>query len=332
MTSFDVVRRQWWVIVLALVLTCTAALIYIALAAPTYRATAKIVVGQGGVLPAPQLATSQPLTQTMSELLQSQTVATRAATIASLDTRPEQILDHLSVSNRPDAAVLVVDYKDSSRQRAVRTLSALSRAFVAVVSERLGTGAGTDTQVPARATIFDAAHALDDPVAPRPLLAVGAALVAGLGLGLLLATLREGPPARQSLNSPRDLSSPVISLQVSGTRTDAATSGESRLSASPGSCASTGRRVAITRSREPCNDAVLDQPGHSNSAVLTTGGPLTIASINATGCPPSWPSRETRLGSTKRSASRTRFATSSSRPVEAPTDGPCSGARSPSAV
>jgi receptor protein-tyrosine kinase len=200
----SVLRRQWWVVGIALALAIGGAVAYIQLKRPVYQASMKIVVGQGRTVLGPVVTQSpQPLTQTMTELLQSDVVARRVISDLGLTLAPNQLIDHVGVTVKPDTSVLGVTYQDTDRARATRILTDLGTVFVTLVNQQLGQPALTRTGIattpaqqanqpePVTATIFDPAHADPGKVSPRPKLTLAIAAVLGLALGGLGAFVRD---------------------------------------------------------------------------------------------------------------------------------------------
>jgi capsular polysaccharide biosynthesis protein len=179
-------HREWWLAAVSLFVAVAAALVYVTVTPPTYRATAKIVILQGGSLVAPEGPSSLSLTQTLSEILRSQTVVDQSLQSSGIDLSPEKVLEQLQVTNVPDASVLVVNYEDRDPRRASALLAAVTRAFATTVEQRLDTPT-SEPGVRISARTLDEAHTLPYPVAPRRRLIVVVAAVLGLGLGLLLA-------------------------------------------------------------------------------------------------------------------------------------------------
>jgi Mrp family chromosome partitioning ATPase len=200
-----VLRRQWWVVAAVLALAIGGAVAYVKLKQPVYASSMKLVVGQGPAVLGPNATQSaQPLTQTMTELLESDVVARRVIRDLNLNLAPNQLIDRVSVTTRPDTSVLDVRYEDTNRGRATRVLRHLGVVFVQLVDQQLSRPStptvtnGTTATAPSQpgpervtATVFDPAHPLPGKVSPRPVLTLAIAAILGLGLGILAAFLRD---------------------------------------------------------------------------------------------------------------------------------------------
>ena len=194
-----VVRRQWWVTLIVVVVALGAAALYVARATPVYSASSKVFVGQGQTLFTPGVSVDYvALTSTISSLLQSNVVAEGAIKDLGLHTTPTALLNNLNVTAQPDGAVLTVSYNDTNRNRAVRVLSEIGSVFTTLVNTRLTshpaappTTAQPQTSQPVSAAVFDPAHADPGQVSPHRTRAVAIAIVLGLVGGIVLAFLRD---------------------------------------------------------------------------------------------------------------------------------------------
>lgn len=196
----DVIRRRKW-IVLGVWLACIGAAVAVSvLQDKQYRATTRLVVGQGtGVVAAGQSNAVRPLTATMAKLVKTNVVADNV--IANLrlpaTVSPEDLLARISVSIDPETAVLDISVVWSEKERATQIVQEIGLVFSQLVKERFGqpgTAAsiqGAIAELPVTVTIFDPARADEFAVSPRPVRNVGAAIVLGLIFGLLAAFLRD---------------------------------------------------------------------------------------------------------------------------------------------
>jgi uncharacterized protein involved in exopolysaccharide biosynthesis len=95
-------KRHLWLIVLV-VATALAATAFVTFRQDSvYRATMKVVVAQSGGTSQPDIG-SQKLSQTMTNLLESDVVATEVIRRLDLDTTPHALLKDLNVSFKPDS-------------------------------------------------------------------------------------------------------------------------------------------------------------------------------------------------------------------------------------
>jgi tyrosine-protein kinase len=229
----QILRRQVWSIVLAVVAVVIAISLYSINKTPVYRGSEGIVVGQGGGIFQPEFGTSvEPFTLTMSNLLRSHIVAENVIRNLNLSTTPDALLADLKVTTKPSSSVLEVTYDSTSKARALAVLRSVGTVFSTLVDRKLGsqalqgtggagtggagtggTGTGTGAQPqPITARVFDPAHLEPGRVAPRPGRDLLFGVVLGLAIGLALAFVRASFDDR--IQSSRDASeafgAPVI--------------------------------------------------------------------------------------------------------------------------
>ncbi len=189
-------RRQAWLIAVCLAAGLGAAAILLGMQQPVYRASTKIVVGQGGgILDPANSGSVDPLVQTMANLLKSDVVARRVIQDLGLSMEPRDLLRHLDVSTRPQTAVLAVRYDSPDKAEAVAILRETGSVFTALVS-RLGSvqptkpaDGATTAPLPVTARTFDPAHLEPGSVGPSALttLLIAGALAALVGAALAFA-------------------------------------------------------------------------------------------------------------------------------------------------
>jgi Mrp family chromosome partitioning ATPase len=183
------VKRQGWLVMLVLGLSILASYAVVASQKSVYRASTKIVVGQGGGQFQPILG-SQGLTLTMTNLFESEVVARQVIQNLGLQATTDDLLKQTHVTVRPDSSVLNISYDASSRQQAVRILSTYAAVYTKLVDNlRREKRNGPFALVDAR--VWDPPHALSDRVSPKPKKTIGFAAVLGLAVGLILAAVRE---------------------------------------------------------------------------------------------------------------------------------------------
>jgi receptor protein-tyrosine kinase len=192
----DVVRRQAWIVALAVAVALVVAAIAVHRATPMYRASMNLVVGQSGTTNSPPID-SLNLSQTMSGLIKSDVVASGVIDQLGLKKTPQSLEKKLGVTVQPSSSVLEVTYDAPSPAEAERVLAAYSSVLKRDVDAKLGTGrnrsslVGTTPTSVIFATVFDPPHASATAVSPHKTRTLLIALLLGLAVGLLLAFLRE---------------------------------------------------------------------------------------------------------------------------------------------
>jgi succinoglycan biosynthesis transport protein ExoP len=191
----QVLKRQAWVIVLVPVLAGSLAWFLSSRQTPVYRASMSIFVAQAGGGFQPILG-SQSLSQTMSNLLESDIVARQAIKDLNLNTTPDKLTKKLKVSFKPDSSVLDVSYDSTDKALAVAVLGRIANAYTRLVDEKLGvqtSGAQTGRQPLSIivAKVFDPPHLQKARVSPKPAKNLVFGIALGLVLGIILGVARE---------------------------------------------------------------------------------------------------------------------------------------------
>jgi succinoglycan biosynthesis transport protein ExoP len=220
-----VARRQGWLIVLVPAIALAAAAAIVTQQTPVHRASMDLVVAQSGGDVQPVIG-SQPLTQTMTNLLESSVVAQSVIDNLGLNVTPATMLKRIHVSTRPDSSVLEVSYDSTSRTEAVSVLSQIASVFTKLVDEKLGissTSGGFQTNGSKPlifATVFDPPHLEPGQVSPKPLRTLIFAGALGLLVGLGLAIARESldDRIRNKRDAQEAFGAPVIGSLPKGSR------------------------------------------------------------------------------------------------------------------
>ena len=183
--------RQAWVVAIVMVICVGAAAVYTRQEHPVYRATMKVVVGQADSFFQPDVANATEIyTQTMSDLVKSDVVATTVVDRLHMDIDPAVVINNLQVTTQPSAAVLQISYDDTDAARGQRTLEEVGSVFIEAVHDRLAPTFAEQGKPAISVTVFDPAHTLPGVVRPKPLLNLGGAAALGLVLGILAAVIR----------------------------------------------------------------------------------------------------------------------------------------------
>jgi succinoglycan biosynthesis transport protein ExoP len=185
-----VIRRRVLLIVLVALVTIGAAAAFTYRQPTLYRSAMKLVVGvQGGLFPTDVGNVADQFTQTMSDLLQSEIVASSAIRELGLSMSPQDLLARLHVTTKPDTAVLVVTFDDTDPARGRQILARVGTVFTRLVDESLSAQEKGNLAVSVK--VFNPSHVLPGQVQPKPLRNLAVAAMLGLILGLLAGFVRE---------------------------------------------------------------------------------------------------------------------------------------------
>jgi capsular polysaccharide biosynthesis protein len=185
--GFRVIRRRLRLIVLvAVMLTGLVAGLSLA-QTPTYEANIIILVGQEpGTTQTPvPVGDLNALTQTMTETVDSLTVAEAAIQQLDLQMTPGSLERNLSAERVPDSQLIRVSYTDTSPEQAQQIVNAVGDVFSEQVSR---TSASAN---PISATVWERAEVPGAPVDPNVARNTLIALIAGLLVGTGLAFILE---------------------------------------------------------------------------------------------------------------------------------------------
>ncbi len=188
----DVLRRRRLVFLIVFALTIGVAAVISYTVDPTYRASTKVVVGQGNSLFQPGLSGAiEPFTATMRDLAESVVVAERISDELDLNVGAGYVLHRLNVSYNPSTAVLDVETFGPSPEVALAIARAFGTVFPELVKERFGQQVEGSDQPPLTATVWDEAHVGLNPVKPQPIRNLVIAGSLGLILGIIAAFLAD---------------------------------------------------------------------------------------------------------------------------------------------
>jgi tyrosine-protein kinase len=185
-----IIRRRLLLIALVALVTIGAAAGLTYRQPTLYRSAMKLVVGvQGGLFPTDVGNVADQFTQTMSDLLQSEVVASSVIRDLNLNMSPQDLLSRLHVTTKPDTAVLVVTFDDTNRGRSRSILARVGTVFTSLVGKSLATQEKGNVAVSVK--VFNPSHLLPGRVQPKPVRNLAVAGMLGLILGLLAGFVRE---------------------------------------------------------------------------------------------------------------------------------------------
>lgn len=189
-----VLRRQWVVVVVGVLLGAAVGVVLIVRATPLYSSTARLFVStpggdsanaqmyQGGLF-------SQQRVKSYADLIKGSTVAERVLLRLGSDESPTVLMTQISATADPDSVILRVTATDADPLRAQQLAQTTAQVFTEYVGEL--ESSEDPARSPIRANIVDAASLPTSPVYPRPLITIGLGAIIGLLVGLAVAWLRE---------------------------------------------------------------------------------------------------------------------------------------------
>lgn len=193
--------------IIAVAITVFVALVMTLTSDDVYRGQMTLAVGTSDDVIAAEFGNeAQPIVNTVSQLLRSIVVAEAVVERRKLDVSPEEFLDRLQVTQKPDAAALEITYDAASRGEAVQVLNELVRVYEDRVKQ-----VGADIKLPAkdqgqgavprtlkvRARVFDPPYAAADPISPRPIRNLALAFILGLVIAGFRVAMVDATAARR---------------------------------------------------------------------------------------------------------------------------------------
>lgn len=199
-----VLRKQWRLIALCVLLAIGAAALATLQSTPLYRSGVTFFVSTPGE------DTSQAYT---GGLFSQQRVRSYADIVAGLSTaaavaeavpgvRVSEIVDSVTATVVPDTVLLEVTVTNASPLRAEQIAQGLADRFPGVITALESPEGGG--AAPIKVSVVERPTVANDPVSPRPVRNLGLALVLGLLLGIGLAVLRE--TLDNTVKNPDDIS------------------------------------------------------------------------------------------------------------------------------
>ncbi|WP_196073080.1 polysaccharide biosynthesis tyrosine autokinase [Nakamurella alba] len=181
------VRKNWWLILLAALLGAGAGVLYNSQATRIYASSITFYISTGdaaGDSTSPYQANQLALAKvaSYSELMSSDSLATMVIDKAGLDLSPGAVANKISTTSELNTVLLTATVTDANAQLAYDITTALSTEFEVLVN--------TVDRGEIKATVVSGPYANPNPVSPRENLNLALGVVAGLVLGLVLALLR----------------------------------------------------------------------------------------------------------------------------------------------
>lgn len=189
-----VLRRQWVLVLVGLVLGTCVGIFLVVRATPLYSSTVRLFVStpgsdtanaqmyQGGLF-------SQQRVTSYADLIKGSTVAEKVIARLGSDEAPASLVNQISATADPNSVILQVSVTDPSPARAQLLAQTTAEVFTEYVGEL--ESSEDPARSPIRAAIVDDANLPAGPVYPRPLITIGLGAIIGLLIGLAAAWLRE---------------------------------------------------------------------------------------------------------------------------------------------
>jgi capsular polysaccharide biosynthesis protein len=189
-TLLAVLRRGWFLIVISAATTVAVAGLYLSTSTPTYSASAEYLISprptgsandtyQAGLYVTGRMPS-------YAALATSASVADRVAAELRLPDSPDSLAAQVTASVPTDTTIVDIAASADDPERAQQLANSFGEQFAVAVRQLEGEGQNSVVRVTALAP----AQLPSSPVSPRRKLILAAALLLGLGVGVLAAVLR----------------------------------------------------------------------------------------------------------------------------------------------
>lgn len=190
----QVLRRRWITLVLTTLFAVLSALAYTLTATPQYQASTRLYVSAESGSTVTDLYQGNRLSQervlSYTQLIMGETLAQRTINRLKLDMNAASLKANVTAAAKPNTVLISVAVRDTSPVRARDIANGLSDEFVQMVRE-LETPPAMGAAPNARVVVEQRASMPAKPVTPKMARNLLAGLLAGFGLGVVFALLRD---------------------------------------------------------------------------------------------------------------------------------------------
>ena len=184
---FEALKKRWLMILsITLIATILSAALSFFVIKPEYEASTKVFIGkdesdsqgynQNDVL------MYQKLMKTYSEAIKTKDLVSRSLSGTSLDLKPSEVLNNLTVVSVTDTQILQIKYKSKNPQEAKTVIEEVSDEFIKTSKELVPNG---------NIQVIEAVELPQNPVSPNKKMNIAIAFLLGLMVGVGLAFLLE---------------------------------------------------------------------------------------------------------------------------------------------
>jgi capsular exopolysaccharide synthesis family protein len=189
---FRVARRHWWIVVASIFLALAVALVVNVKMPKTYAAEVTFFfttpnVATSDLYPASMF--SETRLKSYAALLTSDRIVGPLSAAPGVGITPAELVKQITAETVTDTVMLQVSVQDHSRDRALRTATALAPLFESVVGSL--ENATTPDKPTVRVDVVAGPSLMPAPVSPKPFNNLALAGLAGLIVGAGLAVIRE---------------------------------------------------------------------------------------------------------------------------------------------
>ena len=132
---YEALKKRWLMIVsITLIATIISAAISFFIIKPQYEASTKVFIGkddgEGQGYNQNDVLMYQKLMKTYSEAIKTKDLISRSLDETSIDIKPEQVLENLTVVSVADTQILQIKYKNTNPQEAKTVVAEVTKEFI----------------------------------------------------------------------------------------------------------------------------------------------------------------------------------------------------------
>lgn len=194
-TYVRILRKNWWLIIIFVLLGAGGATAYNLTSTPQYESDVTFYVSTptdaagGNAFQANQYAVAK--IESYSKLVTSDLLADRIISTTGLDLSPGAVASKLSASSDLNTVLITVTVRDALPERSLQIAEAVATEFGPLIDSLDNRTSESGVQGSAVRLVVTSGPTLNDgPVSPKERTNLALGLLAGLILGLLVATLR----------------------------------------------------------------------------------------------------------------------------------------------
>ena len=207
---YEALKKRWLMIVsITLIATIISAAISFFIIKPQYEASTKVFIGkddgEGQGYNQNDVLMYQKLMKTYSEAIKTKDLISRSLDETSIDIKPEQVLENLTVVSVADTQILQIKYKNTNPQEAKTVVAEVTKEFINTSKELVPNG---------NIKVIEEVKLPEAPISPNKKMNIAIAFLLGLmvsvGLALLLEFLDNTFKTKDQLE--RELDIPVLGV------------------------------------------------------------------------------------------------------------------------
>lgn len=184
---FEAIKKRWLIIVsITLIITIISAILSFFIIKPEYEASTRVFIGKDEMenqnYNQNDVLMYQKLMKTYSEIIKTKDLVSRGLEGVSLEIKPSEVLNNLTVITVSDTQILQIKYKSKNPEEAKTVVEGIYNEFIKTSKEVVPNG---------NIKVIEEVEVPENPVSPNKKMNILIALVLGIIIGVGLALLLE---------------------------------------------------------------------------------------------------------------------------------------------